>query len=98
MPLDARLLLRRARLGAAPEPLGFAPERVLQDDLAALLGGHEGVFSFKVTRVIAIDAKEPAHVAAIELENTIGDALKKKAIMGDGQRGKARVGEKLFEP
>ena len=86
--LDARLLLGRARGGAAPQPFGLAAQRVAQDHLAPLLRVHRLRLHADIGGVVAGDAEQAARVAPIQLEDARRDPLQEQAIVRDGDGGK----------
>ena len=96
--LDARLLLRRARLGAPEEPLRLAPQLVPQRQLALRVGREALLLHRQVRRVVAADVEEAVHVPPVELEDPVRDALQEHPVVRHRDRRVRRPGEQLLEP
>jgi hypothetical protein len=94
--LDARLLLRRPRLGAAREPLALAPQDVLPVLLDALLVRHQlGL----LLEVVGVAPGVRRQAPALELDDPLRDRVEEVPVVGDeDERAGVRAGEVPLEP
>ena len=97
-PLDARLLLGRARLGATAQPLGLAAQGIAHRRFLTLLRRHQLLLALKEGGVVSIDGQKPALVATIQFQDAVRDTLKKEAIVRDRDGGEGRLGQELLKP
>ena len=92
---NAAFVARPARLNAFPDPDFFLlPELV---ELTVLRRLHFQLFRFPdlICREIALIR---AQLAAIQFDDAIGDAVKKRAVVGDEQQRADKLGQLVFQP
>ena len=96
--VDARLGLRRARLGPAAQPGDLAADAVGQRLLVAGLVRQERVAGLEQFGVGAVDRQQPVGIDPIDVDHPAGDVLKEVAVVADHDE-RHRLGlEQRLEP
>src|SRR6185312_10424192 len=89
--VDARLLLRRARLGPLAQPRDLAAHRVRQALGARLLVDEQRLALFQEIAVVARAGEVTALVALVELDDPVAHALEEAAVVRDGEESEPQV-------
>ena len=93
--VEARLRLRVARLRRGADPLELAGERAAARRLLLLLRGEPCLLLLEPRRVVALERDA---LAAVELEDPVGDVVEEVAVVRDGDDGARVLGEEALEP
>ena len=92
---EAGLALGLAGLGRHPHPLQLALEGAAAGLVLALLAGQALLLLLQPRRVVALEREA---LAAIELEDPLGDVVEEVAVVGDRDDGARVVPEELLQP
>ena len=90
--------LPRARLRAVLQPLDFAPHPVRQGLLILLLPPQRLVLLLQEVAVVSARIQDARRIAAVQLDDPVGDVLEEVAIVADDQERQGFRAQQLLQP
>ena len=96
--VDAGARFAGARLGAAAEPLHFAPDHVGERFLAAGLRQQKRFLGFQEVAVAAFDAEDAFGIDTVDFGHIVDHVVQEVAVVAHHHAGEGGGREQLFQP